>query len=124
MEYFASDPRVLMSIGRHYKSGNPIPAEALEKFCAAKRIFSGVDVQSQLFYSILDQKYHGKHPLEGSTTEILSRVRNLPVTNDFLWCPLILKAAIHYFCFFMFGKIWVSLVGAGVEGGEIRFGRL
>jgi len=77
MEYFASDPRVLMSIGRHYKSGDPIPTEALEKFCAAKRIFSGVDIQSQLFYSILDQKYHGKHPLEGSTTEILSRVRNL-----------------------------------------------
>jgi Zn-dependent oligopeptidase len=44
-----------MSIGRHYKSGEPIPAAELDKFCAAKRIFSGVDIQSQLFYSMLDQ---------------------------------------------------------------------
>ena len=74
MEYFASDPRVLTSVGRHYKSGEPIPAAEIEKFCAAKRIFSGVDIQSQLFYSMVDQKYHGVHPLSGSTTDILKQV--------------------------------------------------
>ncbi len=75
MEYFASDPRVLNCIGRHYKTGEPIPAGEVDKFCAAKRIFSGVDIQSQLFYSLLDQQYHGSHPLQGSTTEILKQVQ-------------------------------------------------
>ena len=75
MEYFSSDPRVLMSVGRHYKTGEPMPQGEVDQFCAAKRIFSGVDIQSQLFYSMLDQQYHGLHPLRGSTTEILKQVR-------------------------------------------------
>lgn len=75
MEYFAADPRVLTSVARHYKTGSPMPQGEIDKFCAAKRIFSGVDVQSQLFYSILDQEYHGKHPLDGTTTQILEKVQ-------------------------------------------------
>ena len=55
MEYFASDPRVLQSIGRHYKSGEQLPLELLERYCASRKIFAGVDLQMQTFYSIIDQ---------------------------------------------------------------------
>ena len=55
MEYFASDPRVLQSIGRHYKTGEKLPMNTLERYCAARKIFAGVDLQMQTFYSIMDQ---------------------------------------------------------------------
>ena len=55
MEYFASDPRVLQSIGRHYKTGEKLPLDTLERYCAARKIFAGVDLQMQTFYSIMDQ---------------------------------------------------------------------
>ena len=57
MEYFASDPRVLQSIGRHYKTGEKLPLNTLEKYCATRKIFAGVDLQMQTFYSIMDQVY-------------------------------------------------------------------
>ena len=34
------------------------------------------ELQLQVFYSILDQVYHGQHPLGGSTIEILEKVQN------------------------------------------------
>ena len=55
MEYFASDPRVLHSIGRHYKTGEKLPLDTLERYSAARKIFAGVDLQMQTFYSIMDQ---------------------------------------------------------------------
>ena len=55
MEYFASDPRVLKSIGRHYKTGETLSFDILERYCASRKIFAGVDLQMQTFYSIIDQ---------------------------------------------------------------------
>ena len=45
--------------------------------CATKQIFSAVDVHTQLFYSMLDHRYHGdpRH-LEGSTTDVLASLHN------------------------------------------------
>ena len=76
MEYFASDPRVLMKIGKHYKTGESLPLEIIEKFVATKKIFVGVELQTQLFYSLLDQKYHSTHPLNGTTTDVLEQCFN------------------------------------------------
>ena len=33
-------------------------------------------MQQQVYYSILDQRYHGNHPLSGTTTDILEEVQN------------------------------------------------
>jgi len=89
MEYFASDPRVLQSIGRHYKTGEKLSISTLEKYCAARKIFAGVDLQMQTFYSIMDQVYHGKHPLKGSTTDVLQeqheKHHNLPYNKGIAW---------------------------------------
>jgi intermediate peptidase len=89
MEYFSSDPRVLSSISRHYKTGESLPIAVTTKFCAAKKVFSGVDIQTQLFYSLLDQTFHGRHPLGCSTTDVLKKMHeehhNLPYHEGTAW---------------------------------------
>lgn len=75
MEYFASDPRVLGRLNKHYRTGESLPADVIDKYCATKKVFAGVELQAQLFYSALDQVYHGEWPLGGDTTEVLERVQ-------------------------------------------------
>jgi len=55
MEFFAADPRVLSRINKHYKTGESLPIDVIEKLCATKKIFAGVELQSQLVFSALDQ---------------------------------------------------------------------
>ena len=55
MEYFAADPRVLGRINKHYKTGESLPADVIEKLCASKQVFSGVELQAQLVFSVVDQ---------------------------------------------------------------------
>jgi len=76
MEYFASDPRVISSVARHYKSGEPMKMSDVQTLCNAKKIYSASELQQQVFFSMLDQQYHGHHPLNGSTTDILAQVQN------------------------------------------------
>jgi len=75
MEYFASDPRVLGRLNKHYKTGESLPSHVIEKYCATKKIFAGVELQAQLFYSALDQVYHDNLPLDGDPTAVLEKVQ-------------------------------------------------
>ena len=54
MEYFASDPRVLARINKHYKTGESLPLHVIEKLCATKKIFAAVELQAQLVFSAAD----------------------------------------------------------------------
>jgi intermediate peptidase len=90
MEYFASDPRVLHHVSNHYQSGEKLPMAVLEKFVASRKVFSGADIQTQLCYSILDQRLHASsHPLQLSTTEIMRQIHtehhNLPFPEGTAW---------------------------------------
>lgn len=76
MEYFASDPRVLKTFARHYKTQEPIPDEMLKRLCISKHLFAASDTQLQLFYSALDQVYHGDpQNQEATTTKTLQKVQ-------------------------------------------------
>jgi len=75
MEYFASDPRVLSKFNQHYKTSDKLPYEVVEKLCATKKIFAGSELQSQLFYSAVDQLFHGEMPLPGDLTSCLEAVQ-------------------------------------------------
>lgn len=90
MEYFSSDPRVLKTFAKHFKTQEPMPDEMLERLCASKHVFSASETQLQTFYSALDQVYHGnpKNHRE-STTETLKMVQEkyygLPYVNNTSW---------------------------------------
>jgi len=75
MEYFASDPAVLAQISQHYKTGEQLPLSLTRKFCAAKKAFCSVELHTQLFYSMVDQEYHGGMPdPKGTTTDVVARL--------------------------------------------------
>ncbi|XP_018427506.1 PREDICTED: mitochondrial intermediate peptidase [Nanorana parkeri] len=75
MEYFASDYRVVNQFARHYQTGQPLSKPMVSRLCESKKIGAASDMQLQVFYSMLDQIYHGEHPLKGSTTDILSETQ-------------------------------------------------
>jgi len=72
MEYFASDARVLSQFARHWQTGEPVPLDDLHRLLAARRSFTASDIQQQVFYSIVDQAYHGNYPADGQTTQSLA----------------------------------------------------
>lgn len=76
MEYFASDMRVLKKFARHFQTQEPMPDEMLQRLCASKHLFTASETQMQIFYAVLDQIYHGEHPLPGSTTEVLAAIQS------------------------------------------------
>lgn len=89
MEYFAGDIRVLKTFARHFQTKEPMPEDMLRRLCASKHVFTASETQIQLFYSALDQMYHGKHPLEGSTTDVLAQAQkqyySLPYVENTAW---------------------------------------
>ncbi|XP_046573122.1 mitochondrial intermediate peptidase-like [Haliotis rubra] len=72
MEFFAADPRVLSTFARHYKTGEPLAPSTIQDLCLSKRMYAASEMQLQVFYSVLDQVYHGSHPLGRSTTQVLA----------------------------------------------------
>ena len=38
---------------------------------ASKKLFSATELQVQTFYSIVDQVFHGRHPLGKSTSDVV-----------------------------------------------------
>ncbi|KAM6178704.1 mitochondrial intermediate peptidase [Rhynchocyon petersi] len=89
MEYFASDYRVVNQFARHYQTGQPLPKNMVSRLCESKKVCAAADTQLQVFYATLDQLYHGKHPLRGSTTDILKETQEkfygLPYVPNTAW---------------------------------------
>ncbi|GCB73857.1 hypothetical protein scyTo_0002939 [Scyliorhinus torazame] len=89
MEYFASDYRVVKQFARHYQTGQPLPQNMVSRLCESKKVCAAADLQLQIFYSVLDQIYHGKYPLLKSTTEILKETQEkfygLPYVPNTAW---------------------------------------
>lgn len=89
MEYFAADPRVVGIFARHFQTQEKMPEDMLHRLCASKHLFAASEMQIQVFYSALDQNYHGVHPLSGSTTEVLAdmqkRFYGIPCVPNTAW---------------------------------------
>ncbi|XP_052895297.1 mitochondrial intermediate peptidase [Anopheles moucheti] len=90
MEYFANDPRVIRSFAKHFQTQEPMPEEMLQRLCTSKHLFASSETQLQVFYSALDQVYHGDHGLHGeNTTATLRRVQEkyygLPYVENTAW---------------------------------------
>ncbi len=58
MENWGYEPEYLNSFAKHYQTGEPIPAELIEKVVAAKNYLSGYAQVRQLNYGYLDMAWH------------------------------------------------------------------
>ncbi|OWR42103.1 mitochondrial intermediate peptidase [Danaus plexippus plexippus] len=90
MEHFAAEPRVVRRFARHFQTGEPMPEDMLQRLCASKHLFGASEMQLQVFYSALDQQYHGPEAGQGEdTTEVLRHVQKqyygLPYVENTAW---------------------------------------
>ena len=58
MENWAFEPEYLNSFAKHYQTGEPIPAELIEKVVAAKNYLAGSGQVRQLHFGYLDMAWH------------------------------------------------------------------
>uniref|UniRef100_A0A3P8YRZ9 Mitochondrial intermediate peptidase n=1 Tax=Esox lucius TaxID=8010 RepID=A0A3P8YRZ9_ESOLU len=88
MEFFAADYRVVNQFARHYQTGQPLPQNMVTRLCESKKVCGAADTQLQIFYSALDQIYHGE-PQNRSTTDILKDTQQkfygLPYIPNTAW---------------------------------------
>ncbi|XP_011505005.1 PREDICTED: mitochondrial intermediate peptidase [Ceratosolen solmsi marchali] len=75
MEYFSSDPKIVSLFAKHYETGEKIPENMLNKICSSKNLFPAFEMQSQIFYSMIDQVYHSKK-IQDSTTDVLKQIQS------------------------------------------------
>ena len=75
MENWGFEPEYLNSFAKHYQTGEPIPAELIEKIVAAKNYLAGYGQVRQLHYGYLDMNWHSLTALpEESAMEFEHRV--------------------------------------------------
>ncbi|KAK9820224.1 hypothetical protein WJX72_007664 [[Myrmecia] bisecta] len=70
MEFFMRDARTLRLFARHYRTGDPMPPAMVDRLQASRRMFSGLDLEQQVLYSLIDQELFGANPpAPGTSTE-------------------------------------------------------
>ena len=82
-ENWAWNPEVLKAISGHYKNpSEKLPDDLIAKKIAAKNAESGMTYLRQIFFSVLDLKYHA--PVRPDTTELYNdlsyELRGIPMT--------------------------------------------
>lgn len=71
MENWAWEKEALQTFARHYKTGEPIPDQLVNKMLAVKHLNSGIDTQQQLFYGAVDMTLH--HGFEPESVEVINK---------------------------------------------------
>jgi peptidyl-dipeptidase Dcp len=61
-EDWAIQPEVLQNYAKHHQTGQPIPAEILDKVLRAKRFNQGFETQEYVAAALLDLKWHSLSP--------------------------------------------------------------
>jgi oligopeptidase A len=77
MENFAWEPEVVRSISGHYRTGQPLPDDLLEKLRASRVFQAGMQMVRQLEFAIFDMRLHAEFdPHRGSRMDqVLEEVR-------------------------------------------------
>ena len=86
MENWAFEPAYLNSFAKHYQTGEPIPAELIEKIVAAKNYLAGYAQVRQLHFGYLDMAWHTltELPAEGTVEfeqKVLSKYPVMPAVE-------------------------------------------
>ena len=71
LEHWCWEPEVLERMTRHYRSGEPLPADLRARMVAAKHVSSGIATLRQIYFARLDLAAHGSGA--NKDTDALSR---------------------------------------------------
>jgi oligopeptidase A len=74
MENWCYDRPTLLSLGKHYETGEPLPEHYYQKLLAARTFMSGSGMLRQIHFSWLDLELHGRYQPGGK--ESIADVRN------------------------------------------------
>jgi oligopeptidase A len=74
MENWCYDRPTLLSLGKHYETGEPLPEHYFQKILAARTFMSGSGMLRQIHFSWLDFELHGRYIPGGA--ESIADVRN------------------------------------------------
>jgi len=74
-EEWARDPKVLAGMAKHYKTGESIPAELVERMRAAQDYGKGIGTRVQMFYASLSLEYFSRDPEGLDSTEVAKQIR-------------------------------------------------
>ena len=134
MEYFASDHSVLALFARHWETGAPLPYGMVEDALLMQGRGHGVQTETQILYSLLDQAYHSSLPLNmhggfDSTKAFFdvydeySSVREPSGTNaQGFFGHLVEYGGTYYSYLFdraIAGKVWKDVFRGGQDQGAV-----
>ncbi|CAM9648607.1 unnamed protein product, partial [Chrysoparadoxa australica] len=77
VENFAWDYRFVKQFARHHETGEVLPREVMDKLKASKNMFVGLDTQTQILYSTLDQRLFGASPEAASSVDSTALLREV-----------------------------------------------
>lgn len=75
-EEWAWDPTILATFATHHETGEPIPAELVERMRRADEYGKGLQARGQMFYALLALTYYESDPTGLDTTERLIELKN------------------------------------------------
>ncbi len=84
LERWAWNPQVLKKISKHYKTGEPLPDELIERMIAAKNFGAAGAYLRQDFFAQYDMTLHTKNKTPDTTKTYFSltkKIRGLPLTK-------------------------------------------
>lgn len=87
LERWAWDPQVLKKISKHYKTGEPLPDDLIQRMIAAKNFGSGGTYLRQDFFAQYDMTLHTAKATPDSTKlyfDLTKKIRGLPLTKGTL----------------------------------------
>ncbi|MBM3139406.1 MAG: Zn-dependent oligopeptidase [Chloroflexi bacterium] len=84
LEHWVWDRAVLAGFTRHVESGEPLPADLLDRMIAAKNVASGVHYLRQLYFARLDLAYHldGREKDTDAIAEELHGITGFPFPRE------------------------------------------
>lgn len=93
MENWCYDRPTLLSLGKHYETGEPLPEHYYQKLLAARTFMSGSGMLRQIHFSWLDLELHGRYQPGGadSIADVRNRLAKLtmvlpPLPEDNFLC--------------------------------------
>ncbi len=69
-ENWVWEPSVLQLFAKHHQSGEPLPAETLQSMQRAQTLGSGLETEHQIYYALVDQRYHTAPGGKVDTTKV------------------------------------------------------